>query len=266
MINRIINKLKSLFKNSYSYSYKGDFSSFEDAAKLCKGYAAKEVFEKTCETALKVKNGEFVFERDSVGFLELKYSSEVLEALQSIAKENNNQLQLTDFGGSLGSSYFQYRYFLESLQKISWKVIELPNIVKFGKENMEDGNLMFVSNLQIAEEKEKSAVLFSSSTFQYVSHPFHIVDEIIANEYPYILLDRIAFVNGNKHLLTIQETKEEIYEATYPAWFFNEQIFLKYFEDRGYKLKSDFKSYCDLPMVIDKKSTVYWKGFFFTKK
>ena len=255
-----------MFKNSYSYAYQGDFNSFEEALKYCKGYEAKEVFEKTCETALKVKNGEYVFERDSVGFLELKYSTDVLDALLKIIRENNNKLLLTDFGGSLGSSYFQYQSFFKTVDKISWKVVELPAIINFGKKNIENGKLLFFHNLEEAEKLEKSSVLFSSGTFQYLPKPFEFIDEIINRDYHYILLDRIAFINGTKHRLTIQETKEEIYEATYPAWFFNEQIFVKYFEERGYQLKNVFNSYCDLPLAIDKKSTVYWKGFYFEKK
>jgi putative methyltransferase (TIGR04325 family) len=266
VIGKVLNKIKSVFNNTQAYYYTGDYESYEDALKHCKGYAAKEVFEKTCETALKVKRGDFVFERDSVGFTKAHYSFAVVAALQKIVAQNNNELELTDFGGSLGSSYFQHKSFFTSVKKLKWKVVELPAIIDFGKVNLQDERLYFYHTIAEAEAQQKSTVLFSSSTLQYVAKPFEWIDEFIKRDYPFILLDRIAFVKRNKHQVTVQFTNEMIYEASYPAWFFNEQLFVQYFEERGYKVHFDFPSYCDIPMSIDKKYSVYWKGFFLVKK
>jgi putative methyltransferase (TIGR04325 family) len=265
MIRKVLRKIKSVFNTAESHYYTGDFSSFDDALKHCKGYAAEEVFKKTCETALKVQRGDFVFERDSVGFTKAHYSFAAVAALQNIATKNNNELELTDFGGSLGSSYFQHKIFFSSLKKLQWRVVELPNIIDFGKANLQDDHLFFYHTLAEAEAQQKSTVLFSSSTLQSVPNPFEWMDEFIKRDYPYILLDRIAFVKRDTHQVTVQYTHEMIYEASYPAWFFNEQLFVQYFLERGYKVHFDFPSYCDVPMSIDKKYSVYWKGFFLEK-
>ena len=52
----------------------------------------------------KVKNGETVYERDSVIFDQIEYSWPVLTGLMCAAAQNSGCLKVLDFGCSLGSS------------------------------------------------------------------------------------------------------------------------------------------------------------------
>ena len=49
--------------------------------------------------------------------------------------------------------------------------MELPNIIDFGKANLQDDYLFFYHTIAEAEAQQKSTVLFSSSTLQYVPNP-----------------------------------------------------------------------------------------------
>src|SRR5688500_16824091 len=98
--------LKSSVKKSIrndSILWLGNYSSWEEAEADSTGYDADVIFTKTAEAILKVKNGEVVYERDSVIFNKPEYSWPLLAILLRIAAEKNNRLNLLDFGGSLGS-------------------------------------------------------------------------------------------------------------------------------------------------------------------
>ena len=45
----------------------------------------------------------------------------------------------------------------------------------------------------------------------------------------YILIDRTPFVNSGTERLTVQQVPPHIYDASYPAWLFNQEIFMKAF-------------------------------------
>ena len=68
----ILKKLLRLWRVKKS-GWQGDYASWEDAEQLSKGYDAVEIAEKVLASTLKVKNGEAVFERDSVIFDKIEY-------------------------------------------------------------------------------------------------------------------------------------------------------------------------------------------------
>ena len=99
---------------SYEW-FTGDYSSWEEALKFCDGYNKPNILEKVKNSLLKVKKGEAVYERDSVLFDHIEYSMPLLVSLLYMTTVYKNNLNILDFGGSLGSSYFQNRKFLEKL-------------------------------------------------------------------------------------------------------------------------------------------------------
>src|SRR5215475_3829712 len=101
--------------NPSKYGWKGDYSSWEAAKKQAGSYDDGIILEKVEQAALKVRNGEATYERDSVLFDRIEYSWPLLAALMWVAARNKGKLTVADFGGSLGSSYFQNKVFLEGL-------------------------------------------------------------------------------------------------------------------------------------------------------
>ena len=93
---------KSKKKNPYGWF--GDYKKWEALTALSGGYEAGPILDKTKNALLKVRNGEAVYERDSVLFDKKVYPFSVISALLYTAIECGNSLNVLDFGGSLGST------------------------------------------------------------------------------------------------------------------------------------------------------------------
>ena len=63
----------------------GNYNSWEAALAASTGYDSELILEKTRTALLKVKNGEAIYERDSVLFNEVQYASPLLSGLMWIA-------------------------------------------------------------------------------------------------------------------------------------------------------------------------------------
>ena len=233
-INKIKKELKKIIPNfvlrfvtGLFYGWSGNYSSWSEADKKSSGYDSENILEKVKESCLKVKNGLAVYERDSVIFDKVQYSFPVLSAIMWIAAQNNGKLNVLDFGGSLGSSYFQNKYFLDSLRDVKWCIVEQENFVKEGLENFADKRLKFYYTIDDCLNKNKIDVILLSSVIQYIEEPFGLLELIKSKSLDYIIIDRTPFIKG-KDRLTIQKVHPAIYKAKYPCWFFNKRKFMDY--------------------------------------
>src|SRR5690348_7188183 len=98
--------------------FEGDYASWADAKRASTGYDSAKIFERVRDAALKVKQGEAAFERDSVCFYEEEYRWPSLACLLAIAAERQGHLRVLDLGGSLGSYYYQHRKLLSLLKPV----------------------------------------------------------------------------------------------------------------------------------------------------
>src|SRR5262245_37179159 len=112
--------------------FRGDFSTWADARSLSTGYDAPDILEKVRRSTLAVVSGSAAFERDSVAFENTEYSLPLLACLLYVATRSANRLDVLDFGGSLGSSYWQNRKLLTHLDHLRWSVVEQPHFVEVG--------------------------------------------------------------------------------------------------------------------------------------
>lgn len=257
--------IKRLFNPKPKFGWFGDFSSWKAANSKCTGYDTDVILEKVKTSILKVKNGEAAYERDSVLFDTIDHSQPLLDAFLSIAKNNNNELHLVDFGGSLGSSYFQNRNFLKNLNKLQWSIVEQKHFVDCGKVSVEDEYLKFYYTIEEALAKNKSQLLLLSSVIQYFEHPYELVEKCLNYNFEYIIVDRTAFVESEKERITIQIVPESIYKASYPSWFLNERKFVNAFSKK-YELINEFDSKFDPKERLEDGVMSYRKGFVFKRK
>lgn len=220
------------------YGWHGDYNSWEDAKKRCTGYDSAEILARVKDSALKVKNGHAVYERDSVLFDEIQYSYPLLSSLMWISALNGGRLTALDFGGSLGSTYFQNRRFLDALPYAKWCVVEQPGFVKTGIEYFQNDTLRFFNTVEDCTLINSIDVILISSVLQYLEKPYELLDTIKQTGIKYILVDRTPFVSG-KDRVTIQKVNPAIYKASYPCWFFNKQKFLS-FMSTNYDLILEF--------------------------
>lgn len=253
---------RSIFNAKPIEMWSKPFTSWAEAEEKSVGYDDNGILQKVLDSSRAVRDGKVIYERDSVLFDEIQYSWPLLSILQKIALENNNTLTLVDFGGSLGSTYFQNREWLKNIH-IKWIIVEQSHFVEIGKKEFQNETLLFEYSLNEAFKHQPQVVLFSS-VLQYVQNPEAIIKEVIDYGIENILLDRTSVSNNiTADIFTVQTVPKEIYKASYPCRFFNEQNLINSFSSR-YNLITDFSSYCD-PAFHKYGINFIWKGFFFKK-
>ncbi len=203
--------------------FEGNYKSWEEAAALCSGYDAVSILDKVLEASLKVKRGEAVFERDSVLFDEIQYSWPVTAALMWTAARNNGNLHVLDFGGSLGSIYFQNRKFLTTLKLVSWHVVEQAHFVEKGKKFIEDGVLKFHSSIEESVTAVSPNVILLSSVAQYLQNVDWLLRQINSLKACTLIFDRTPFSDAPENSICIQHVPSEIYKAGYPMWLLSRE-------------------------------------------
>jgi len=211
---------------SHDQWFTGNYSSWDEAQRKTTGYDSDIIVNKVKESLLKVKEGKVVYERDSVLFDKIHYSFPLLSGLLRAAVENNGCLSVLDFGGSLGSSYYQNKGFLSGIKNLHWSIVEQEKFVNAGKAFFEDDSLKFYFSIDECFIHEKPDVILLSSVIQYINKPYELLSKIITKQIKYIIIDRTPFFEKHPDQLTIQKVPKEIYDASYPAWFFNEQKFI----------------------------------------
>lgn len=203
--------------------WSGNYTNWQEAKGLCSGYDDNLILEKCKNALLQVKNGTAIYERDSVVFDEIQYSWGLLAGLQKAALENDGQLSVLDFGGSLGSTYFQNKDFLSNIKKLEWSIVEQENFVDCGKLNFETNQLRFYKTINECILQKQPNVLILSSVLQYLENPADWIEQFNNSKIQYILIDRTTSINQNS-IITIQNVPETIYKATYPCWFFDKNF------------------------------------------
>lgn len=248
----LLRKFTGLF-----YGWHGNYSSWQEALNQSEGYDSPDILEKVRDSALKVKNGQEVFERDSVIFDHVEYSFPLLAGLLWIATQKR-RLNLLDFGGSLGSSYFQNKSFFDSLPEVNWCIVEQPQFIKAGIEEFENSHLHFLNSINDCFRSYEIDTVLLSSVLQYLQDPYALLSEIILKKPDFIIIDRTPYITGNDRI-TIQKVHPRIYKGKYPCWFFNEKKFISFLSTE-YKLILEFDAF-DRANIKSR-----FKGFLFQRK
>ena len=240
------------------HGWHGNYKSWEEAKRKSSGYDSIRILEKVKESARMVQQGLVPYERDSVIFEKVQYAYPLLSGLMWIAAQNKGKLHVMDFGGALGSSYYQNKYFLDTLDDVKWCVVEQPHFVQAGKEGFSTDKLQFYDSIDTCLGSNHMDLILLSSIIQYLESPYELLVELQSRQIRYIFIDRTPFVKGPDRI-TIQKVNPKIYPARYPCWFFNESRFLD-FMGRNYDniLEFDALDRANIPSEF--------KGFIFRLK
>lgn len=228
----------------------------------CSGYDANNILQKVKEATLKVKKGEAVYERDSVIFNDIEYSWPLLAALLWVAARNKGKLNVIDFGGSLGSTYFQNKQFLDSLDEVYWNIVEQPDFVVCGKEYLQDDILKFYPSTGEALNEQKADLIIVSCTLPYIEDPYKLIGELILLNIPVIIIDNTPFNFEHRDRLTVQKVPPSIYAASYPCWFLDYDKVKQAFTDQ-YRIVTEHIS--DSVIELDGRKIRY-KGLLLERK
>jgi putative methyltransferase (TIGR04325 family) len=241
------------------YGFFGDYKSWTEASQNSMGYDASVILDKVKESLLEVKNGTAVYARDAVIFNEVFYPYPLLAGLLKIAISCDGKLNLLDFGGSLGTSYYQCKNFLSGIQCIQWSIVEQKQFVECGQKFFEDDILAFFYEIQDCIEARNPNVILLSGVIQCLESPYDFLENLLLYDFDYILFDRTAFSVTGTDRLTIQKVPPDIYPASYPSWFLDIN-----------KFKDIFSTKYDLLFEFDSQDSAnipsFFKGFCFQSK
>ena len=241
--------------------FTGDYPSWADAERAATGYSAPEILAKTRAALLKVKNGEAAFERDSVVFDRMQHEFPLLAGLLRAAVADAGRLSVLDFGGALGSTYFQCRGFLSGVKELRWCVVEQSAHVACGRADFASDQLKFYLTMDECLQAERPTVLLLSSVLQYLPQPYEFLAEALRHDFDHVIVDRIGFLCDGRDRLTVQHVPAWIYKASYPAWFLSEEKFLAGFRSK-YDLVAIFSA---LDKLDPEGGKADYKGFVFER-
>jgi putative methyltransferase (TIGR04325 family) len=209
------------------YGWFGNYPNWQAAQRQSIGYDSTVILERVKNSLLKVKNDEAVYERDSVLFDHIEYDWPVLAGLMWVAAQHQGRLSVLDFGGSLGSSFYQNRKFLATLKVLEWSVVEQAHFVETGIKHFQDNQLQFFITCEQCLAKRKPNVILLSSVLSYIEKPYELLEYLSSLQIEFIIVDRLPVVESDTDQIKLQKINPLIYPATYPAWYFSKSKFLK---------------------------------------
>jgi putative methyltransferase (TIGR04325 family) len=136
---------------------------------------------------------------------------------------HNKSLTVLDYGGGLASTFFRNYDIINGLG-FTWTIIEQDHIVKVADKLLHQiPNLKFlsVSDFKQQDNVDYEILIFGSS-LQFMEKPKNLLASLYHDKLCSIIFEQIPFMENGPTRLTIQKVKEPIYNASYPAWHFNE--------------------------------------------
>ncbi|MBQ9926587.1 MAG: methyltransferase, TIGR04325 family [Lachnospiraceae bacterium] len=235
-INKIYRGILRLTKYNTSY-FSGNYKSFEEASKRCRGYSDDIIIDKVEEAIKAVLEGKAKYERDSYLFYNERYEFSLLSSLLLAYSDCDSEKAFTvvDWGGSLGSCYLQHKTIFDKIfKKYKWVIVEQSNYVQRGKEiYSNDQNIIFIDYAD-ADLKRKIAELHPDcvqirSALQYIPVWREVLDIIKRTQVKWLLIDRLPLYYEDR--ICIQKVPEYIYDAEYPIHLFVKEDLLSALSD-----------------------------------
>ena len=196
--------------------FEDGYADWAAAAAASTGYDESGILARIRAATDDVVAGRAAFERDGVTFGTYEYRWPVVGGLLLSAARNGGRLAVLDFGGSLGSTYRQYRPLLAGTE-VQWGVVEQPAFVAAGRE-YEDGSLSFFASIDECLSAVRPDVVLLSSVLQYLADPHDTLRRLGACGAHVLIIDRTPMTDGPDDIATLQIVPPTIYDASYPAW------------------------------------------------
>ena len=174
----------------------GHYASWQAAQKDCDGYDSTAITARVVEATRQVRDGKAAFERDSVLFFEEELDIPLLTILAQIReKPSKKPLVVLDFGGALGSTYWQYRRIFQDWN-LKWMVVEQNHFVEIGKKEFENEQLKFAFSIEEVCEKETPDIVLFNSVLQYLETPYAFFEAVERQNIPSVFIGRTPTFEG----------------------------------------------------------------------
>ena len=198
--------LQNLFL--FKVQWKGNYKSYDDAAKACKGYEDSALVNMVYEKAQLFRQEIF---SEKIIHGDTNFIQTILGLCLSA---NGKNLNVIDFGGGFGNHYFIAKALFKEKYNIKWCIVETIATVNRATVFKND-ELFFFNDIQLAvEELGHVDILFSSSTLQYLPEPYAMLKTITAIKASYLCIIRVPLLIENEEKYAVQFSK---YSANGPG-------------------------------------------------
>lgn len=221
--------------------FSSEYSSWDLAKKAATGYDFLPIFEKGLTATRLVRDGLAVYERDTVLFDRREIFYPLLSWLLYAASNENGALRVLDFGGALGTSYFQNKPFLAGLRQLLWGVVEQDRYIDIGRAEFETSELKFFESSQNGASAITPNFLLLSSVLQYMEEPYKELEKLLKLDIPYVLIDRTMAHRFGGDRISVQTVPPSIYEASYPVWLLSINNIENCIKNNGYEIVDVFE-------------------------
>ncbi len=243
--------LSPLVERFFRVRWVGNFADWPAAAAAARGYDSDRIFHRVRAAARQVREGRATYERDGVAFHAAAPWWPGVSRLREAA--GNGRLTVLDFGGSLGSLYFQVRAQLGEVGALRWRVVEQPKFTAAGRAEFQNGELEFYTTVTEACDEGTPDVLLLAGVLPYLPSPLATLSSVLETGARWIVVERTGFALDGKTRLTVQHVPRSIYAASYPCWFFDRTEFLAQFAGR-YRLESESRDEVAVPVGLEFRS------------
>lgn len=220
-------------------TFRGGYATWEDARRHSRGYEDRAILDRVIAATAAVRDERAAFERDGTTFMEPRPPFPILAILLMAALRQRARLKILDFGGALGSLYFQSRSFLGSLERLTWSVVEQPHFVEVGRREFADGVLGFYDTIDDACKACPPDVAILSGVLQYLPDPGRTLRSVAAYYPRFIVIDRTPLTLSGAELIAIQRVPEPMGPASFPVWLFSRRAVIDCLA-RDYRIIAEF--------------------------
>lgn len=208
-------------ENAASPIFDDHYSSWDDAESAALGYDAPSILAQVTAATNLVLRGEAAFERDGVTFDKAETRWPIAASLLLAASRCEGRLRVLDFGGALGSTYWQHRKILSHLD-LTWGVVEQADYVYAGAQFADD-RLSFFNTVEEFRASGEPDIILLSSVLQYLSKPYGVLQSLASTPAGYLVIDRTPMSALDRDIAAVQKVPKHIYDASYPSWIFSRE-------------------------------------------
>jgi putative methyltransferase (TIGR04325 family) len=237
--------------------FHGDYATWAEARAVSAGYDDGAVLARVLHATREVRAGRALWDRDGVTFQEPEFNVPLLAVLRAIAAGEGQRLELVDFGGALGGTWWQHRSALADLAGVRWRVVEQPHFVTAAQE-FANPVLSFHESLAAAGQDGPATAILFSSVLPYVEFPHALLAEADRRGFRHILIDRTPLAVDGRERLVVQRTPPELGGGSYPSWCFRRETLLAALE-RNYVLRTEWPGFDQVDPSVE------YRGFHFAR-
>lgn len=226
--------------------WQGNYANWSSAQRASDGYDDTVILERVANATQQVMDGKASAERDGVTFGEPHYHFALLTLLYQQALGLSN-VNVIDFGGGLGSVYWNNRPLLQAIQKLHWCVVEQPEFVRYAQAHIANEVLSFHLDTEsaLAVLSNRPSMILLGSVLQYLPEPEQALEILLKLQAPIVFIDRTVFNRHPRQQLTVQQTSGTLGNASYPCWLLDYQLLCALAQKYGYELMFEYNDSAD---------------------